>query len=219
MSDLVQPFTWHGFDVRRILPSAFAEQIFDVANEFAKAKTIVPTSVISREGSDVKELPVLTVGGSVIREQLPWLVSLYENEFRDLGQRCETEPVSIAKDERYAINLNVQRGKVMRYEAHVDSNPLEGLLYVTTHPEGAGGELVVGNRLDVSGIEEIEADNTRVYPVSGHLIFFNASKHSHYVAPLRSENDTRIVIAMNFYTPNNPEEARPADLNDHLGIS
>lgn len=218
MNRLVQPFVWHSFDARRILPSNFEDQIFQVANEFSKAKKIIPTSVTSREASDVKELPVLTVEGLVVREQLPWLAELYENEFRELGQRCEPEPVVTAKDERYALNLNIQRGKAMRYEAHVDSNPLQGLLYITSHPESSGGELVVGNRLDASSVDEIEADSTRVYPVRGHLIFFNASKHSHYVAPLKSDSATRIVVAMNYYTPSNPEDARPADLNDHLGI-
>ena len=38
-----------------------------------------------------------------------------------------------ARDKRYGIVLNVQRGTTMRFECHVDSNPLTGLLFYTDH--------------------------------------------------------------------------------------
>jgi 2OG-Fe(II) oxygenase superfamily len=104
----------------------------------------------------------------------------------------------------------------MRYECHVDSNPLEGLLYVTDHPPGTGGELVVSNRGDVPTAEEVDRDATLIYPVAGHLVFFNGSCHSHYVRPLIAEDGVRVVAAMNYYTPSLPESARPPDLNRHL---
>ena len=106
----------------------------------------------------------------------------------------------------------------MRYETHVDSNPLEGLLYVTSHPEGAGGELVVGNVLNARGVEAVDVDCTRIFPVAGQLLFFDARKHSHYVGRLLDEAAVRVVVAMNFYTSTCPESARPKDLDRHLGI-
>ena len=51
------------------------------------------------------------------------------------------ENLCVAEDERYAINIKLQKGKKMRYECHVDSNPI--LLYLTENPEGNRGELVV----------------------------------------------------------------------------
>ena len=38
-----------------------------------------------------------------------------------------------AADDRYGVVLNVQRGTKMRFECHVDSNPLTGLLFCTDH--------------------------------------------------------------------------------------
>jgi len=211
-------FLWHAFDVRTVLPSGWAAQLVEFASANATPKVLTPTSVTSRESPGVASLAALTVGGRRVSEDLPWLFELYSGLFRDLGQRCIAEPLSLASDVRYAVNLNVQRGTEMRYEAHVDSNPLEGLLYVTSHPEGDGGELVVGNEPGTTGVDAIEKDCTRIYPVSGQLVFFDARNHAHYVAPLRHTTDIRVVVAMNFYTPSCPESARPSDLNRHLGI-
>jgi len=68
------------------------------------------------------------------------------------------------------------------------------------------------------GVGEVDQNASRIYPNSGHLIFFDARKHSHYVAPLVSLDAMRVVVAMNFYTPSCPESARPADLDAHLGL-
>lgn len=212
-------FTWHGFDLRPHLPDGWQEEILDYAQKNAVPKDIVPTSVTSRESADVKSLPVLTVGGQRISNELVWLDKLYRTTMLRLGQRCVDEELSVAKDPRYGINLNVQKGSSMRYESHVDSNPLEGLLYITSHPEGSGGELVVANNLDATSVEEVDRDCTIIYPVAGHLVFFDARKHAHYVRPLLQPTDIRVVVAMNFYTPSCSESGRPSDLNDHLGIA
>jgi hypothetical protein len=159
---------------------------------------------------------VLTVGGRRVAEQLPWLYSLYQTRFRDLAQQLTSEPVTCASDVRYGVTLNVQRGGSMRYEAHVDSNPIEGLLYFTSHPPNRGGDLRVSNVGDVAGIAEIDADVTCIYPVAGHIIYFDARHHSHYVTSLADNGDMRVVAAMNFYTPASPEGSRPRDLNKHL---
>ena len=58
-----------------------------------------------------------------------------------------------ADDQRYAILMNVQEG-TDRYECHVDTNPVEALLYVTDHPQGTGGELVVTNDVDARSVAE-----------------------------------------------------------------
>ncbi len=211
-------FKWHEFHVHHLLPLGWQEMILDVARAQSRAKVIVPTSVTSREASKALQIPVLTVGGLQTKQQLPWLYDLYAGFFRALGQTTVDEPVSIAADDRYAINLNVQLGDSMRYECHVDSNPLEGLLYVTSHPAGRGGELVVANNCEAIGVEEVATDCERLHPVSGTLVFFDARKHPHYVAPLKKPGDIRVVVAMNFYTVSCPESARPADLNQHLGL-
>ncbi|MFM8572493.1 MAG: 2OG-Fe(II) oxygenase, partial [Pirellula sp.] len=172
----------------------------------------------SRELSNDIHIPVVTVGGRAVKEHLPWLYSLYLKEFRDIAQSLTTENVQTAQDDRYAINLNVQCGNQMRYECHVDSNPIEGLLYLTDHPAGCGGELVVSQSEDARGTVAISESATRIYPVAGKLVFFDARLHPHFVAPLRLPEDRRIVAAMNYYLPSCPESARPSDLNRHLGL-
>lgn len=209
-------FVWHSYDVRSLLPTGWDQELLRVSREHATLRTLRPTSVTSRESVSVTEVPVLTVGGSLLITLCPWIDRLYETTFRDLGQRLYSEPLVCARDPRIRVNLNVQRGRAMRYECHVDSNPVEALLYVTGHPPGGGGELVVANREDACGVEEIDTDASLVYPASGQLVFFDARRHPHYVRPLKNDSGERVVVAMNFYTPSQPEESRPADLNMHL---
>jgi len=210
------PFHWHSFDLRAELPAGWQIAILDVAENRARARTLVPTSVTSRESSADMEIAALTVGGKTVASELPWLYGLYCNRLRELAQEISPEPLSAAVDVRYAINLNVQRGRAMRYECHVDSNPIQGLLYVTDHPPGSGGELVVSNLGDVAGVEEVDRDATRIHPVAGYLVLFDARHHTHYVAGVERDDALRVVAAMNFYTPSCPESSRPTDLNDHL---
>jgi hypothetical protein len=210
------PFLWHCFDLRPELPKRWREDGIAVAERFAAERSLVPTSVTSREDAQVSSIPVLTVGGRRVTEHLPWLYSLYQTRLRDLAQHFSSETVVCATDIRYGVTLNVQRGRAMRYEAHVDSNPIEGLLYFTTHPPGRGGDLRVSNVGDVAGLTEIDADMACIYPVAGHVVYFDARHHSHYVTGLVDDGDMRVVAAMNFYTPASPESSRPTDLNKHL---
>jgi hypothetical protein len=206
----------HTADVCAALPSGWVDRIRQLARERAEHRELVPTSVTSREDAAVRAVPVLTVAGDEIALELPWLQELYEHLFREIAEAVFAQPVATASVSSYGINLNIQRGSSMRYESHVDSNPISGLLYVTNHPPGCGGELVVANRGDVRGIEHIEQDCSRVHPVAGHLVLFNAQRHSHYVAPLTKAADERIAVVMNFYTAASPESDRPDDLSQHL---
>ena len=104
----------------------------------------------------------------------------------------------------------------MRFECHVDSNPMTGLLFCTDHPVGSGGELVFGNDLAATDIDAVEQECSVIRPHAGHLIFFDGRRHPHYARPLVSESDLRIVAVMNFYTESCPESTRPRELNRHL---
>ena len=39
------------------------------------------------------------------------------------------------------VNINVLQGIGSRYESHLDTNPLTGLLFATTHASEEGGQL------------------------------------------------------------------------------
>jgi hypothetical protein len=209
------PLVWHTFDLREELPPDWQEEIHEVVTQRVLDSVLVPTSVTSRE-ADAEPLPVSTVDGHALADKVPWLSALYHGRFRELAQQLTPEPVATAADPQYGVNLNVQRGTQMRYELHVDSNPIQGLLYCTTHLPGDGGELVISNLGDVSGRAYVDKDATRIYPLAGYLVFFDARAHTHYVSPLSSPDGVRIVAAMNFYTSSSPESARPDDLNAHL---
>jgi hypothetical protein len=212
---MIDRFSWRSFDLRSILPDGWKAEILCVAAA-ATGRTLSPRHSTSREGDPNLRIPVLTVAGTVVRQQLPWLYGLYHGLFRDLGQLGCNEPILPARNDLYGAVVSVQRGLHMRYEAHVDTNPLEGLLYVTDHPMGAGGELVVANRLTATSVAEIDADCSVVYPASGNLVFFDARRFPHYVRPLRSPSAIRVAVAMNYYTASAPEASRPKDLSTHL---
>jgi hypothetical protein len=55
-----------------------------------------------------------------------------------------------------------------------------------------------------------------IRPHAGHLIFFDGRAHPHYVRPLLSWSDVRIVAVTNFCTESFPESTRPQELNHHL---
>ncbi len=150
-----------------------------------------------------------------VRARLPWLHRLYRADFLDLARDARAERVVPAVDERYGVVLNVQRGTGMRFECHVDSNPLTGLLFCTDHPAG-GGELVFAHDPGAAAVEAIERDCSVIRPHAGHLIFFDGSKHPHYARPLARAADVRVVAVMNFYTASCPESTRPPELNRHL---
>jgi 2OG-Fe(II) oxygenase superfamily len=204
------------YDVDEILPRGWQDSLLNLAMSASVARTLIPTSVTSREETPDVRIAVLTVGGRTVIREAAWLYHLYRNQFRDLASRAVGEYVTCADDPRYGVVLNVQRGSRMRYECHVDSNPLEGLLYVTTHEPGSGGELVVSRNPSAHSVNEIEVDSDVVYPLAGRLVFFDARDRPHYVRPLNDPCGVRVVVAMNFYTEDSTESDRPADLNRHL---
>ena len=104
----------------------------------------------------------------------------------------------------------------MRFECHVDSNPLTGLLFCTDHLAGEGGELVFGHDLEAADIDSVEQDCSVIQPHAGYLIFFDGRAHPHYARPLASDSAMRITAVMNFYTESCPESARPAELRRPL---
>jgi hypothetical protein len=208
-------FHWTTYDVRTLMPGNWQDAVLLAATELATPKTLLTRHSTSREARADLALRAEGVGGQLLAERLPWLRHLYETTFCDLAQLTTTEPVSIMGDPHFGIVFNVQRGSD-RYECHIDTNPIEGLLYCTSHPEGAGGELVVSNRGDVSSVEDVDADATIVEPKAGYLVFFDGRHHAHYVRQLRNQDGLRVVAAMNFYVPSCPEASRPKDLNLHL---
>lgn len=208
-------FGWAGFDVTWMLPGGWQRDALSAADE-AEVRPFGRTPVISREADDVQQVTRGRVHADQVAGQLPWLRELYRTDFRELGERVSRCNVYAAADERYGTVLNVQRGLRMRFECHVDSNPLSGLLFCTTHGPDAGGELVFSNNKAARSQADIERSCSVLRPQAGHLIFFDGRQYPHYVRPLRAHDATRVVAVMNYYTDECPESTRPPELNRYL---
>jgi hypothetical protein len=208
-------FRWITFDVAGRLPENWQHDIDVVAAE-ADFREFPRTPILSREAEHVAHISRGRVHASQVQTGLPWLYRLYRGGFLELAREACQERAAPALDDRYGVVLNVQRGTTMRFECHVDSNPMTGLLFCTDHPAGAGGELVFGNDPAAKDIDAVERDCSVIRPRAGQLIFFDGRRHPHYARPLVSETDVRIVAVMNFYTRSFPESTRPPELNRHL---
>ena len=207
-------FSWTAFDVTSLLPQDWPDDIKKVAAE-ADFHDFPRTRFLSREAEHVEFVSRGRVHAGAVRLRLPWLYRLYRSDFLDLAGQAWREPIKAAHDDRYGIVLNVQRGNTMRFECHVDSNPVTGLLFFTEHPDG-GGELVAANHPGAVGVEALEENSSVIRPQAGQLIFFDGKTYPHYARTLWSEGDVRVVAVMNFYTESCPESTRPSGLNRHL---
>jgi len=211
---MLTSFCWTTFDLTSGLPEDWGRDIAETAAD-ADFREFPRTPILSREAEHVQRIPRGRVYAGEVRRRLRWLYQLYHTYFVELAQQACNEPVMPALDDRYGVVLNVQRGTSMRFECHVDSNPLTGLLFCTDHQAGAGGELVFANDPGAD-LSAVDRDCAVIRPHVGHLIFFDGRRHPHYSRPLVSESDLRVVAVMNFYTESYPESTRPPDLNRHL---
>lgn len=207
------PFHWTTFDVAESLPANWQREIVLAAAK-AEFRRFPRTPVLSREAPDVSHIARGRLHADQVRSRLPWLYRAYRGEFLALARQACPEQVVPARDYRYGVVLNVQRGTTMRFECHIDSNPLTGVLFLTGH--AAGGELVFGHDTEAADVAAVERDCSVVQPQAGHLIFFDARRNPHYARPLAKSSDLRVAAVMNFYTGSCPESTRPRELNRHL---
>ena len=210
---MLSRFRWITLDVSDLLPQGWRPEVLAVARE-AEFREFPKTPVLTREGESVRSVNRGRVHAGQVRLRLRWLYNLYHGMFLDLANQAWNEPVATARDQRYGVVLNVQRGTSMRFECHIDSNPLTGLLFLTDHL--VGGELAIARDAAASDMASIDQNCTVIRPHAGHLLFFDARYLPHYVRPLKDESDLRVIAAMNYYTAAYPESTRPPELNRHL---
>ncbi|MFE5815166.1 2OG-Fe(II) oxygenase [Streptomyces sp. NPDC056479] len=208
-------FGWTTFDVTSQLPGNWDTDIAEAVRKHQTDKLLTPPHSTSREQSGTPALCTSVVRGSVVWEELPWVVALYHSRFKELGERFAGRTVLPATDRRYAVVLNVQDPGGDRSECHVDTNPIACLLYATGHRPDAGGELAIANDIRSRSVAEVDRDCSVIYPQKGHLVFFDGRSNPHYVRAVTG-GATRIVVAMNYYTEECPESARPVDLDEYL---
>ena len=118
-----QIFTYSKRDVTSLLPERWQVDIGIATAAEADFRPYGRTPILSREAPDVTHVERGRVRADTVQRRLPWLYKLYRNEFLELAAEAWGEPIEAAFDDRYGVVLNVQRGKSMRFECHVDSNP------------------------------------------------------------------------------------------------
>jgi len=196
------------------LPELWAAKIADCTQRHGEAQFLDGRSATSRQ----RQLGVLpgavvsvnVVTGKVVATELGWLCDLYRDNVHRLANSLGLGEFVTSPDERSAVNLNViPRGS--QYEWHVDTNPLTGLLFVTSHPSGDGGELVFRPDPVACPGEDWEFVVT---PRAGDLLLFDGRRAAHTVYPVRGTRD-RITVPMNFYLAGSGL-SRPDDLDAYL---
>jgi hypothetical protein len=104
-------FGWTTFDVTSSLSRDWRQEIAATAVG-ADFQQFPRTPILSREAPDVQRIYRGRVHAADVRQNLPWLYRLYREHFLELAQEACDEPVVAARDDRYGIGLNVQRGTV-----------------------------------------------------------------------------------------------------------
>ena len=187
------------------LPADWIDQITRVVDEHAIFVRMDGTSSsYSREGEGTSGTTYYVVTGDSIYAQIRWLHDLYTGKLIELAAQVAGRAVKPSTNLRSGININTLRGTDARYEWHVDSNPLTGMLYVTTHGPEDGGELIF----------KVGDEQVTLYPEAGMFAAFDARAIPHYVAALKHEH-RRISIPMNYYFADE-DEYRPVELDAYI---
>jgi 2OG-Fe(II) oxygenase superfamily len=191
------------FQLQDQLPIDWQEQVLTVSAEYARVAELRGGASTSREPAGTTITYRLLDGDGVARK-LPWLDQLYRTELVKLATKVVGRAMVVSASVINGVNLNVLEGAGSRYEWHVDSNPLTGLLFCTTHAGGEGGELVFS----------AQDEKLTIQSKAGTFLLFDARRSPHCVRPLH-RSGLRISAPMNFFYADE-EQLRPSDLDATL---
>jgi hypothetical protein len=143
--------------------------------------------------------------GTVIAAELPAIMNMYRELIPAFMQTYIGLEMVPSRFERSAITLNLLRGQGCRYEKHVDSNSVTGLLFASTLTPEDGGAL----RLYYPGAEPMD-----IYPSRGTFLLYDARWVPHEVMPLLRDV-VRLSLPMNYFLKTDIE-VRPEHLDDYI---
>jgi hypothetical protein len=178
--------------------------IDEVASHQSKRQVLDGRSVTSREPEGDVSIELDVVAGDVVARALPWLYQLYSTHLLELASDIAGQKLFPANDITSAININRITGIGGRYEWHVDSNPVTGVLFASTLHPGDGGELHFAS----------EHFQRLIVPQRGLFFAFDARDIPHRVEPLLRDV-CRLSVPMNFYISAD-NQPRPGDLDTYL---
>jgi hypothetical protein len=185
------------------LPVDWLSQVDDVARNVAKAAILeggTPTS-LEPSGTIIRYRLLDGVG---VCNHLPWLTDLYRTDFREIAKRISGADLELDRSVVSSVNLNVLSPGEDGYEWHVDSNPVTGLLFLSSHLHQDGGIL------------ELKSANDHlltIEPLAGTLAVFDARLCPHRVSPPKKA--LRISAPMNYFIEGQRAK-RPEELDSRL---
>lgn len=187
-----------------ILPKDWIAEITAAVERHPDLCTLDGKSSTSREPAGIEPIQICVVTGEIINKELLWLYDAYAGPLRKLAQELIGKELVVAVDMKNSVNINVLSGIGNRYERHVDSNPVTGLLYASTLREDDGGALIF----------EHSSGSDILYPRAGLFLAFDATATTHYVTSLKKPIN-RVSVPMNYYLAGE-KQRRPADLDTYL---
>lgn len=204
-------FVIFAFDMAPLLPIEWSGSVTRCLAEHGTDHSLGGSSSTSRENAswaatrNMVPARAVVADGRTVLNRTPWLDSLYRGAFLEAANSLGAEQYECAHDLASGVNINaIASGS--RYEWHVDSNPLTGVLFLSGDHDG--GDLLF--RPDT----EDEAWSLRVTPQIGQLLLFDAREVAHTVEPVRG-GDQRVSVPMNYYL-RGETQVRPGDLDQYL---
>jgi hypothetical protein len=190
-------------DVRELLPHGWMSQIDAVARNVARTATLTGGTSTSLESAETV-IHYRLVDGDEVNQHLPWLTRLYHEEFLKVAEQISGYCLEPDQYTTSSVNINVLPSGEGGYEWHVDSNPVTGLLFLSSHLHHDGGTL------------ELKSANDHllsIEPLAGTFAVFDARLCPHRVRP--PKNGLRISAPMNYFEAGRPRR-RPTDLDSRL---
>ena len=167
--------------------------------------------------SDGHVLAYRVLTGDVIREEFTELYDFYAapRTLSWVAAVTGEREIHVSPNLRSAVNVNIlQAGNTYRW--HFDANPYTALLYLSTTPPDAGGELELYPNLgpqNTSPQDLAVREKVVLPPRAGTLLLMDGSITYHHIAPVVEECD-RLSVPLVY--PPFREELRPPELDDYL---
>jgi hypothetical protein len=180
-------------------------RINEVADRYGRKVALQgeqPASTLERADAP---LQYRVTDGSTIAQQLPNVMHLYQVTIPNLISEFIGLNIIPSRFEKSAITLNLLEGRGSRYEVHVDSNSVTGLLFATSHSSAEGGAL----RLHYP-----ERPAYDVQPKAGLFLLYDARWVPHEVLELRTATK-RLSLPMNYFLATDIE-TRPEHLDSYI---
>lgn len=184
--------------------SRFLGHVASVADTHAKPAKLIGGTSTSLEPAGTS-LDYRLMDGRDVARLLPELDELYRGLLVRLASRIFGVPLIPSPTIVNGVNVNVLDGGGGRYEWHVDSNPVTGLLVFSECDSIRGGRLMFGADART---------RTSLCMRPGHFLMFDATSAPHAVEIVRGDS-ARVTAPMNFFVDGG-EIVRPDDLDVSL---